>query len=118
MERRTEMNAKEFLLTKYPNIDWEDKTGAINGSFWVAIAQIMEEYRNQHCPFELDYTITSATKCKLCGLEQWQHVNQPSPEKEKLRERFKRDSELMNELINTLSLTPEQSENLNKLLRP
>ena len=25
------------------------------------------------CPFEMDTSTSSATKCKLCGKEKWQH---------------------------------------------
>ena len=41
------MTAKEFILSKYPNADFNDWKGLINGGFWKGIESMLEEYANQ-----------------------------------------------------------------------
>jgi hypothetical protein len=45
MESKTA--AKQFILSRYPEADFEDKSGVINGNFWKGIEGIAEEFSNQ-----------------------------------------------------------------------
>lgn len=42
-ERET-MTPKEFILSKYPDANFEDKKGFINGNFWKGIESMISEY--------------------------------------------------------------------------
>lgn len=35
---------KEFILSKYPDANFEDKKGFINGNFWKGIESMISEY--------------------------------------------------------------------------
>lgn len=35
---------KEFILSKYPDANFEDKNGFINGNFWKGIESMISEY--------------------------------------------------------------------------
>jgi len=45
--------------------------------FYDATETIGEKYSNElcGCQFEMDTSTSSATKCKFCGKEKWQHIN-------------------------------------------
>jgi hypothetical protein len=67
LEQAKEMEKQQHENTWYAG----DEDGAIHEFeyYW------KETYggNKQECQFESDSNLTSATKCKWCGLEKWQH---------------------------------------------
>lgn len=68
------MTAKEFLKRKYPNIDFKDKTGIINGRFWKGIVNLLDDYHKQqmidlgHCKVNDLFSFGDIVRAKCTAL--------------------------------------------------